>query len=84
MGRFPKEEKVICVFCKGKVTKQKVQEEIRVGNDYVVAEVDAEICGNCHERYFIQGTIDHLLKLKRRLKRNKKHLQQVGKVFRAA
>ena len=75
---------MICVFCKGKLVKKNVEEEIKVGNDHVMVEVGAEVCNDCGERFFPQGTVDHLLKLKRKLKKDKKQFKAVGKVFRAA
>ncbi len=72
---------MICVFCKGNLTKKEVEEEFKVGNDHIMVEVEAEVCDNCHERYFPQGTVDYLLKLKRELKTTKKQLKAVGQVF---
>jgi YgiT-type zinc finger domain-containing protein len=75
---------MICIFCKGKVSKKVVEEEVKVENNHVMVEVEAEVCESCHERYFPQGTIDYLLKVKRELKAGKKNLKLIGKVFQAA
>jgi len=61
-----------------------VEEEVKAGNDHILAEVEAEVCVNCHERYFPQGTIDYLQKLKKELKNKKEQFKPVGQVFRAA
>ncbi|OGQ04600.1 MAG: hypothetical protein A2W61_07350 [Deltaproteobacteria bacterium RIFCSPLOWO2_01_44_7] len=73
-----------CVFCKGSLVKKMVEEEVKAGNDHILAEVEAEVCVNCHERYFPQGTIDYLQKLKKELKNKKEQFKPVGQVFRAA
>ena len=74
---------MICIFCKGKVAKQKVQEDIQVGSDHMVVEVEAEVCENCHERYYPQGTADRLLALKRQFKTDKNRLKPIGQVYQA-
>lgn len=74
---------MICVLCKGKVSKKMVQEDIAVGNDHIMVDLEAEVCGSCHERYYPAGTIDYLQKLKRDLKSHKEQFTPVGQVYQA-
>lgn len=78
------EDKMICVFCKGSLTQKKVREEIKVGNDHVLVDLDAEECDNCHERYFPSGTVDYLQRLKEELKTKRSSFKVVGQVYQNA
>lgn len=75
---------MICVLCKGKVLRKTVQEDISAGNDHLVVSLEAEVCENCHERYFPEGTVDYLQKLKRELKSKKGHFTAIGQVYQTA
>ncbi len=72
---------MICVLCKGKVFKKMVQEDVAVGNDHIVVNLEAEVCENCHERYYVEGTADYLQRLKRDLKSKKDQFKPVGQVY---
>jgi len=74
---------MICVFCKGTVSKKSVQEDVKVGNDHVLVQMEAEVCDHCHERYFPEGSVDYLQKLRRNLTDEKANLKVVGQVFEA-
>lgn len=74
---------MICIFCKGTVSKKKVEEEVKVGVDHILVQLDAEVCNNCHERYFPEGTVDYLQKLRRELKTKKTQFKAIGQVFEA-
>jgi len=75
---------MICIFCKGHLSKKKVQEEVQVDNDHIVVEIEAEVCDNCHERYFPEGTVDYLQKLRKELKTKKDRFRPVGQVYHMA
>ena len=84
MARFQKEDEMICVLCKGKVSRKTVQEDVAVGNDHIMVSLEAEVCDNCHERYYSEGTVDYLQKLRRDLKSHKDWFTPVGQVYQAA
>lgn len=75
---------MICVLCKGKVSKKMVREDVTVGNDHIVVNLEAEVCENCHERYFSEGTADYLQRPKRDLKNKKDRFKLVGQVYQTA
>lgn len=70
-----------CVFCKGSVSPKEVEEEIKAGMDHIIVTLKAEVCDHCHERYYPEGTVDYLQKLKKELKTQKNHFKPVGQVF---
>ena len=72
---------MICVLCKGSVMKQKVEEEVAVGKDHILVIVEAEVCENCHERYFPEGTVDYLQKLRKDLQFKRELFRAVGQVY---
>ncbi|MBI2082834.1 MAG: YgiT-type zinc finger protein [Deltaproteobacteria bacterium] len=74
---------MICILCKGKVAKRVVQEDITVGNDHIMVNLEAEVCENCHERYYPEGTVDYLQKLKQDLKSHREQFTPVGQVYQA-
>ncbi|MFH2070745.1 MAG: YgiT-type zinc finger protein [Elusimicrobiota bacterium] len=53
-----------CALCGGDIFEKDVTEEIVVGNKHLVLKVKAEVCGNCHERYYASGVVDKLIKVK--------------------
>lgn len=73
-----------CIFCRGNLSKKKVQEEIQVDYDHIMVEVEAEVCDNCHERYFPEGTVNYLQKLRKELKTKKGRFKPVGQVYQPA
>lgn len=72
-----------CVLCHGKLVTQIVEEELQVGSDHVMVELKANVCENCHERYFAEGTGDYLLNLKKEIKADKSQLKPIGQVYQA-
>ncbi|MBI4373540.1 MAG: YgiT-type zinc finger protein [Deltaproteobacteria bacterium] len=74
---------MICVLCKGKVAKKVVQEDITVGNDHIMVNLEAEVCESCHERYYSEGTVDYLKKLRQDLKSHREQFTPVGQVYQA-
>ena len=73
--------KMKCIFCKGNLSKELVTEEVKVGNDHVLVKLEAEVCENCHEKYFPEGTVDFLQEIKKKLKADKSHLKPIGQVY---
>lgn len=73
-----------CALCGGTLRKRVVEEEISTGKDRVVVKVKAEICLNCHERYFEEGVVDRLIELKEKMEKNKLNLREIGKVYKLA
>jgi len=73
-----------CVFCGGELEKRIIKEDVAEGSDRAVIEVAAEVCLNCHERYFPEGAIDQMIVLKEKLKEHKAKLKEVGKVYQVA
>jgi len=42
-----------CVICKrGEIRAQKVEAEIKIGNDHLLVVVEAEACAECGEAYY--------------------------------
>ena len=72
-----------CVLCGGDLEQKLVEEEVKVGADHILVEVEAEVCRNCHERYFAEGVIDRLIELKQKLKVKKVNFPLVGSVYKA-
>ena len=73
-----------CVLCGGDVLKKKVEEEVRVGRNHVMIKVEAEVCKNCHEKYYSSEVMDKLTKIKEQLGKEKEHLKQIGLVYKFA
>ncbi len=61
-----------CEYCNGQTAKKKVTKQHWLGGKlYVVENVQAEVCGDCGERYFhatVLDAIDALLQGKHRVK----------------
>lgn len=70
-----------CVLCGGELIEKTVLEEIIEGNDHVVVKVKAEVCEQCHERYYASGIVDKLIDIKENLKRHQVKLNEIGKVY---
>jgi YgiT-type zinc finger domain-containing protein len=71
-----------CTVCHSdNVVTRKVEEEIRVGNDFVIVPIETQVCETCGERYYNRATLRHLEEIEKKLKEQKKLLRQVGKVL---
>lgn len=81
MGELQEEITMRCAICGGELKDKIVTEEIAEGNDRVVTKVRANVCEDCHERYYQEGVVDNLIRLKETLSKKKLKLQQVGKVY---
>ena len=70
-----------CAICGGELREKIVAEEVADGNDRVVTKVKAEVCENCHDRYYQHGVVDKLIGLREALIKSKLKLHEVGKVY---
>jgi len=70
-----------CALCGGELESKTVEEEVVHGIDRVVVKVNAEVCMNCHERYFSEGVVNKLINLKEDLIKDKTKLHEIGKVY---
>ncbi len=70
-----------CAICGGELEKKLVKEEVEAGSDRILAEVEAEVCIHCGERYFAEGTIDKFIEIKETLKKGKGNFKEIGKVY---
>ena len=73
-----------CALCGGELCSKKVSEEVIEGNKHLVVQVKAEVCINCHERYYASGVVDYLIEVKKKLKHNDIDLHPIGKVYKLA
>ena len=71
-----------CVVCSGDVRPAKVTEDLDVGPDHVLVEVEAEVCERCGERYYTEETLDHLMDLRDRMRGGDLSVTEIGKVYR--
>lgn len=72
-----------CALCGGNLVKETVQEEVKVHQDHIMVDVEAEVCQNCHERYFEEGVIDRLIAIKKKVIEREFKLPKIGEVYRA-
>lgn len=72
-----------CALCGGNLVRETVQEEVKVHQDHVLVDVEAEVCQDCHERYFEEGVIDRLIVIKRKLTEREFKLPKLGEVYKA-
>lgn len=70
-----------CALCGGELLERTVTEEIREENDYILVKVKAEVCQQCHERYYASGIVDRLIELKENLRKHRLSLHPIGKVY---
>lgn len=70
-----------CVLCGGALQEKVVEEEVRVGSDHFLVNMKVQVCSDCNERYYQEGQVDKLIELKKRLSKEKKQYQSVGKVY---
>ena len=73
-----------CIFCKGNLVEKKVQKEVKVGGDYFLVPLQAEVCEQCHETYFAEGTVDYIQQFKKTAKAKKSLFTPIGQVFQPA
>ncbi len=71
-----------CALCGGQLLKEAVQEEVKVHQDHIIVDVEAEVCQDCHQRYFEEGVIDRLIEIKRKLTEREFKLPKIGEVYR--
>ncbi len=74
-------EEMKCVLCGGDLKKKKVEEEIKLGKDHVMVEVEAEVYVNCNERYYDEGVIEYLREVRNDLKGKKLKKKKIGLVY---
>ena len=73
-----------CVFCGGEVKKRMVEEEIKVFNDFILFEMEVDVCKSCNEKYYSEGQIDEMILLKKRLQKEKEGCKEIGRVYQLA
>jgi len=72
-----------CVICSSQdIEKKYVDEEIRVGNDVVMVNINTLVCGSCGERYYDRQTMKKLEEIKEKLSRKTIKLDVIGSVLR--
>ncbi|MFH1258411.1 MAG: YgiT-type zinc finger protein [Elusimicrobiota bacterium] len=71
-----------CALCGGKIVEMTVTEEVIEANNHVVVNVKAEVCEQCHERYYASGVVNKLIELKEALRLHQLKLKEIGKVYR--
>jgi YgiT-type zinc finger domain-containing protein len=71
-----------CVICHGgTLITQKIQEEVKIGNDIILVPVEAQVCQTCGERYYSRSVMKYLEDIETKLKRKEKPLRQIGKIL---
>jgi len=70
-----------CVLCGGELIEKVVTEEVIEANNHIMVKVKAEVCEQCHERYYASGFIDRLIEIKEDLKKHQLSLHEIGKVY---
>jgi YgiT-type zinc finger domain-containing protein len=70
-----------CALCGGELRKREIVEEIREKDDRILVKVKAEVCEQCHERYYASGIVEKLIELKENLRKRRVSLHLVGKVY---
>ena len=73
-----------CVFCGGEVKKRMVEEEIKVFNDFILFEMEVDVCKSCNEKYYSEGQIDEMILLNKRLQKEKEGCKEIGRVYQLA
>lgn len=56
---------------------------VRSNSKHILVEVEAEVCADCGERYFPEGTIDNLIRIKESASKGELPMKEIGKVYRA-
>lgn len=71
-----------CVYCHSDdITIRDVKEEIAIGNDIALVDVQTPVCGGCGERYYDRSTMRRLEQIERDLKEHRTKVRQIGKVL---
>ncbi len=73
---------ISCALCSGEVKGQRVVEDLQVGSNHVLVEVETEVCEQCGERYYSPELIDHLMDLREGIQAGRTTMTEVGKVYR--
>jgi len=81
VGESKEAKTMRCVLCGGELRNKIVEEEVSKGGDSILTRVKAEVCVNCNERYYPEGTIDRLIQLREKLEKKKVKLREIGKVY---
>ena len=73
-----------CVVCHSPdIVEKQVDEEIWIGENIFLMEVEALSCMNCGESYFDRKALRKIEEARTRLREHSVPFQEVGKVFRA-
>ena len=73
-----------CVVCNGSnIQAERVDEQIRAGEDIVLLQMDILVCETCGERYFDKKNMKKIEKVREQLRDHKLKVKEVGKVMRA-
>lgn len=70
-----------CALCGGELIEKMVTEEVTDENNHILVKVKAEVCEQCHERYYASGIVDKLIEVKECFKKHSLGLQEIGKVY---
>jgi len=70
-----------CALCGGELREKEIVEEIREKDDRILVKVKAEVCEQCHERYYASGIVEKLIEIKESLRKHRLSLHPVGKVY---
>jgi len=71
-----------CIICNGNnISKSRVKEELKIGDNIVYAPIEIPICFSCGERYYDRRTMQYLEEEEKNLNENKVKLHEVGKVL---
>jgi YgiT-type zinc finger domain-containing protein len=65
------------------ITEKRVDEEIRIGDNIFLVDVEALSCRNCGESYFDRNAMRRIEEARTRFREQSVPFQEVGKVFRA-
>jgi YgiT-type zinc finger domain-containing protein len=73
-----------CVVCHSPdIAEKRVDEEIRIGDNIFLVDVEALSCRNCGESYFDRNAMRRIEEARTRFREQSVPFQEVGKVFRA-
>ena len=74
-----------CVICRvGELGRTAVEEEVRVGNDVLLAPIETLVCDSCGERYYDRATMKYLERAEKELGERREAFRAVGEVFAVA
>jgi len=73
-----------CLVCNGSnIQAERVDEQIRAGENIVLLQMDILVCETCGERYFDKKNMKKIEKVREQLRDHKLKVKEVGKVMRA-